>query len=146
MSTTATPSAPQTSSAPGAALGKLMQVTNAFLISRCLYVAAEIGVADHLNDAPQSSEELAQATGSNAGALHRVLRVLASHGIFEDKHGSWAHTEMSQLLRSDHPTSMRDYIRMIGLPVFWGAWEHIEHSLRTGETGFSKVHPAGAFS
>jgi len=145
MTPTAAPSAPTITSAPGAALGKLMQVTNAFLVSRCLYVAAEIGVADHINDAPQTSEALAKVTGSNAGALHRVLRVLASHGIFEDKDGSWAHTEMSQLLRSDHPASMRDYIRMIGMPVFWRAWEHIEHSVRTGETGFKKIHPGGAF-
>src|SRR5438270_11879444 len=122
MTPTATPTAPQTGSASGAALGKLMQVTNAFLVSRCLYVAAELEVADHINEAPQSSEVLAKATGSNAGALHRVLRVLASHGIFEARNGSWAQTGMSQLLRKDHPASMRDYIRMIGMPVFWRAW------------------------
>jgi len=142
MAPTAAPTAPQTS----AALGKLMQVTNAFLTSRCLYVVAEVGVADHINDTPQTSETLAKATGSNAGALHRVLRVLASHGIFESRDGSWSHTEMSRLLRKDNPASMRDYIRMIGMPVFWRAWEHIEHSVRTGETGFKKVHPGGAFA
>ncbi|MFL6300868.1 MAG: methyltransferase [Terriglobales bacterium] len=146
MTPTAAPAAPTTSSAQRAALGKLMQVTNAFLVSRCLYVVAETGVADHLNDAPQSSEALAKATGSNAGALHRVLRVLASHGIFDARDGSWSHTDMSRFLRSDHPASMRDYIRMIGMPVFWRAWEHIEHSVRTGETGFKKVHPGGAFA
>src|SRR6185369_4822456 len=142
MAPTAAPTAPQTS----AALGKLMKVTNAFLTSRCLYVVAEVGVADHINDTPQTSETLAKATGSNAGALHRVLRVLASHGIFESRDGSWSHTEMSRLLRKDNPASMRDYIRMIGMPVFWRAWEHIEHSVRTGETGFKKVHPGGAFA
>jgi len=142
MAPTAAPTAPQTS----AALGKLMQVTNAFLTSRCLYVVAEVGVADHINDTPQTSETLAKATGSNAGALHRVLRVLASHGIFESRDGSWSHTEMSRLLRKDNPASMRDYIRMIGMPVFWRAWEHIEHSVRTGETGLKKVHPGGAFA
>jgi hypothetical protein len=142
MAPTAAPTAPQTS----AALGKLMQVTNAFLTSRCLYVVAEVGVADHINDTPQTSETLAKATGSDAGALHRVLRVLASHGIFESRDGSWSHTEMSRLLRKDNPASMRDYIRMIGMPVFWRAWEHIEHSVRTGETGFKKVHPGGAFA
>src|SRR3954453_22315134 len=145
MTPTAVPSAPTITSAPGAALGKLMQVTNAFLVSRCLYVAADIGVADHIKDAPQTSEALAKATGSNAGALHRVLRVLASHGIFEARDGSWAHTETSRLLRQDHPASMRDYIRMIGMPVFWRAWEHIEHSVRTGETGFSRINPDGVF-
>jgi len=142
MAPTAAPTAPQTS----AALGKLMQVTNAFLTSRCLYVVAEVGVADHINDTPQTSETLAKATGSDAGALHRVLRVLASHGIFESRDGSWSHTEMSRLLRKDNPASMRDYIRMIGMPVFWRAWEHIEHSVRTGETGFKNVHPGGAFA
>src|SRR3954468_13686 len=145
MSAIAAPTAPKTSTDPGVAIGKLMQVTNAFLVSRCLYVAAELGVADHISDAPQTSEALAKATGSNAGALHRVLRVLASHGIFEARDGSWAHTEISRLLRSDHPASMRDYIRMLGMPVFWRAWEHIEHSVRTGETGFKKIHPGGAF-
>src|SRR3954462_6257648 len=146
MSAIAAPTAPKTSSAPGAATMHLMQFTNAFLVSRCLYVAAELGVADHISDAPQTSEALARSTGSNAGALHRVLRVLASHGIFEEKGGAWAHTEMSRLLRKDNPASMRDYIRMIGMPVFWRAWEHIEHSVRTGETGFKKVHPAGPFA
>ena len=146
MTPTASPAAPMTSSDPGAALGKLMQVTNAFLISRCLYVAAEIGVADHIADAPQSTDGLAKATGSDAGALHRVLRVLASHGIFEARDGAWAHTEMSRFLRSDDPASMRDYIRMIGMPVFWRAWENIEHSVRTGETAFQKVHPGGVFA
>src|SRR4051812_3927879 len=146
MTPTAVPSAPRITSAPGAALGKLMQVTNAFLVSRCLYVAAELGVADHISDAPQTSEALAKATRSHGGALHRVLGVVASHGMFEGKGGGWAHTEMSRLLRKDHPASMRDYIRMIGMPVFWRAWEHIEHSVRTGETGFKKVHPGGAFA
>lgn len=141
--TTATP--PATSAQSGAAHIKLMQVTNAFLTSRCLYAAAEIGVADHIRDAAQSTEALAKSTGSNAGALHRILRVLASYGIFEPRNGSWAHTDMSRLLRSDHPASMRDYIRMIGMPTFWHAWEEIEHCLRTGETGFSKVHPEGVF-
>src|SRR4051812_49810270 len=102
MTPTAVPSAPRITSAPGAALGKLMQVTNAFLVSRCLYVAAELGVADHISDAPQTSEALAKSTGSNAGALHRVLRVLASHGMFEEKGGGGRNTERPRRFRKDH--------------------------------------------
>jgi hypothetical protein len=123
-----------------------MQSTNAFIISRCLYVAAEVGVADHIKDAPQPTQALAQATGTQTEPLHRILRVLASHGIFEARDGAWAHTDQSKLLRSDHPESMRDYIRMIGMPIFWHAWEFAEHTVRTGETGFKKVHPGGAFA
>jgi O-methyltransferase len=71
--------------------------------------------------------------------------LLASHGIFEWRDGAWSHTEASRFLRSDDPGSMRDYIRMIGLPVFWNAWQHLDHSVRTGETGFLKIHRGGAF-
>jgi hypothetical protein len=144
VSATIAPAAPQSGAIPAPA--RLMQSTNAFIISRCLYVAAEVGVADHLQNAPQTTEALAQATGTHPEALHRILRVLASHGIFEARDGAWAHTDESRLLRSDHPASMRDYIRMIGIPVFWRAWEHIEHSARTGETAFKKIHPGGAFA
>jgi hypothetical protein len=122
-----------------------MQMTNAFVASRCLYVVAEAGVADHIKETPQTTEALAKATGTNADALYRVLRLLGSQGIFEWKAGAWSHTEASRILRSDDPGSMRDYIRMIGLPVFWNAWQHLDHSVRTGETGFSKIHRGGAF-
>jgi len=132
--------------APSAANVQLMQMTNAFVASRCLYVVAEAGVADHIKDAPQTTEALAKATATKADALYRVLRLLSSHGIFEWKAGAWAHTEASRILRSDDPGSMRDYIRMIGLPVFWRTWGDLEHSVRTGETAFLKTHPGGAFA
>lgn len=143
--TTAAP--PKPGAAPSAAAtAQVMQLTNAFIASRCLYVVADAGVADHIKETPQTTEALANATGTNAGALYRVLRLLSSHGIFEWKSGAWAHTEASRLLRSDDPGSLRDYIRMIGMPVFWNTWGHLDHSLRTEESGFLKVHPAGVFA
>jgi hypothetical protein len=63
--------------------------------------------------------------------------------IFEWRHGAWHHTEASRFLRSDDPGSLLDYVRMIGWPVFWIAWENMDHSLRTGESALSKVHPGG---
>src|SRR5437868_9861984 len=125
---------------------QLMQLTNAFWTSRCLHVVAEIGIADHLDDQPRSTEFLAKATGAHADTLYRVLRLLASQGIFAWKDSAWVHTEGSRLLRADHPGSMRDYIRMIGMPIFWHAWEHMEHSVRTGGTAFEKIYPAGVFA
>jgi hypothetical protein len=132
--------------APSVANIQLMQMTNAFVTSRCVYVVAEAGIADHIKDVPQTTEALAKATGTNADALYRLLRLLSSQGIFEWKAGAWGHTEASRLLRSDDPGSMRDYVRMIGLPIFWRTYEDLGHSLRTGATAFSKIHPAGAFA
>src|SRR5262249_46370724 len=103
-----------------------------------------LGVADALGDQPQSTEALAKATATQPQALYRVLRLLDSLGIFEWRNETWNHTEASRLLRSNHPESLRDYVRMLGLPVFWSAFEDLEHSLRTGEPAFAKRHPEGA--
>lgn len=130
---------------PSPANIQIMQLTNAYWLSRCLHVVAELGVADALGDLPQSTEALAKATGTQPQALYRVLRLLASVDIFECQHGTWHHTETSRFLRSDHPASLRDYVRMLGLPVFWSAFGDLDHSLRTGESAFAKHHAEGVF-
>ena len=136
---------PRAAAPPSPANIQLMQLTTACWGSRCLHVIAELGVADALGDEPQSTETLAKATATKPQALYRVLRLLASLGIFEWQNGTWKHTEASRFLRSDHPESLRDYVRMLGLPAFWSAFEDLEHSLRTGECAFSKRHPEGVF-
>jgi hypothetical protein len=108
-----------------------------------LHLVAELGIADLIGDQPQSTEALAKASGTQPNALYRVLRLLASVGIFEWEHGAWHHTDASRLLRSDHPGSLRDYVRMLGLPVFWNAFGDLDHSLRTGKSAFAKHYPEG---
>lgn len=130
---------------PSPANIQLIQLTTACWASRCLHVVAELGVADALGDKPQSTEALAEATSTQPQALSRVLRLLASLGVFEWRDGAWNHTESSHLLRSNHPKSLRDYVRMYGLRVFWSVFEDLEHTLRTGESVFAKYHPEGFF-
>ena len=137
--------APGAATAPSPANVQLLQLTTACWTSRCLHVIAELGVADALGDQPQSTEALAKATGTQPQPLYRVLRLLASAGIFEWTQETWRHTESSRFLRSDHPASLRDYIRMMGLPVFWTALGDLNHSLRTGECSFTKRHAEGVF-
>jgi hypothetical protein len=135
---------PSTATPPPANI-QLMQLTTSCWTSRCLHVVAELGIADLITDQAQSTEALAKASGTKPNQLYRVLRLLASVGIFEWKHGSWHHTDASRYLRSDHIGSLRDYVRMLGLPVFWNAFGDLDHSLRTGESAFAKHHPEGVF-
>jgi hypothetical protein len=130
---------------PSPANIQVMQLTTSCWTSRCLHVVAELGIADFIGDQPQSTEALAKASGTQPNALYRVLRLLASVGIFECVQGAWHHTDASRFLRSDHPGSLRDYVRMLGLPVFWSAFGDLDHSLRTGESAFAKHHPEGVF-
>ena len=63
---------------------QLSQLISGFRISQAIRVAAELGIADLLANGPKSSTELAQATGSQPRALYRLLRALASIGIFTE--------------------------------------------------------------
>src|SRR5690606_39594146 len=94
-------------------------LANAHTAARCLHVVAELGVADALDTEPRTAAELAAACGAEPRALHRLLRLLAAHGIFAQDGERYSHTAASALLRSDHPHSMRAFARMIGMPIVW---------------------------
>lgn len=105
---------------------------NSHALARCLHVVSDLGVADALDDRPATASELAGRTGANADALGRMLRLLAAHGVFEERAGGYAHTDESRLLRSDHPQSMRSFARMIGMPLVWNDFTDLGHAARTG--------------
>jgi hypothetical protein len=123
----------------------LMELSMGFTLPRTLHVIADLGIADALEDTPQSVEELAQSTGTHAGALNRALRLLSAHGVFQQCDGTYMHTPASRLLRSDHPQSMRSFVRMQGIPALWHIWEHLDHSLRSGRSAAEKTLPNGGF-
>ena len=118
-------------------------LTNAVVASRCLHVVAELGVADDVADEPVSAKELAAGCGADAEALDRALRLLAAHGVFERAGGGFRHTPASELLRSDHPMSMRAFARMMGLPVISETFGRLEHSIRSGSPAVETVEPDG---
>ena len=95
---------------PVAALYRLL---NGYLIGRAIHVAAQLGVADVLREGPRSTTEIATAVGAHAPTLYRLLRALASVGLFtEVEHGSFALTPVGDCLRSDVPVSLRALISL----------------------------------
>ncbi|HEV2132191.1 MAG TPA: methyltransferase [Longimicrobiaceae bacterium] len=118
----------------------IIQMASALVVSRALYVVAELGVADHLADGPRSADELAQATGAHAPSLYRVLRSLASLGVFtEDAEHRFALTPLGAALRSDAPGAARSSVRTLAGPLLWASFGEILHSVRTGEPGFERA-------
>ena len=109
-------------------------------------MVAELGVADHVGDAPVSVEELASACEADAGALGRVLLLLAAHGVFERNGDSFGHTDVSRLLCSEHPMSMRAFPRMMGMASFRESFSQLEHSVRTGRPAFDLIDGGGLFA
>jgi len=67
------------------------------------------------------------------------LRLLASHGVFDRRKGKYVHNALSRALRSDHPQSMRAYVRLVGLPVFWKSWGALEQVVRSGKPAVTDI-------
>jgi hypothetical protein len=117
---------------PASPVDTVLTIAGGYCVPRALHAAAELGIADALGENPLQVGELAAATETNADALSRVLRLLSAHGVFVAANGTVSHNDASRLLRSDHPQSLRDFVRMFGLPAFWDTYREMHHSLRTG--------------
>ena len=122
-----------------------MDLCMGFTVPRALHVVAQLRIADALDETPQTAAALAAATGTDAGALGRCLRLLSAHGVFEKQGDAYGHSAASRLLRSDHPQSMRSFVAMQGIPALWHIWEHMDHSVRTGRSASELALPDGGF-
>ena len=116
---------------------RMFQFVSNVWTSRAVYVAAKLGIADLVHDRPRTAAELAEATGTHAPSLFRVLRALASVGMFaEDEQGRFAQTPLGATLRSGIPGSLRaTAISELG-EDHYEAWTDVLHSVRTGEIAF----------
>lgn len=137
--TAAQRSAPSSSAEPTgeerAAAAALLHMIWGLHISRAVYLAAELGVADLLATGARSAAALAQATQTDEGALYRVLRLLAALGVLtEPEPRSFGLTVMGDRLRSDVPASMRNWAMLADTAGF-RAYEPILEAARTGKTG-----------
>lgn len=123
----------------------LMQLALGKFVTRALTAVADVGVADHIDEAPVAAAALAAKTGTHADALGRVLRCLAAVGVFAETGEGFAHTPASRRLRTDDPQSMRAMVRWINCKPAWDAWGRLDHSLATGEPAFDLVHGTHVF-
>jgi len=115
--------------------------------TQLLRVAVEIGIADLVKDGPRSIDTLAAATGTDALALARVLRGLASIGVLaEITPQQFAKTSLSSMLQTDHPSSVRDYALVMGSDWAHSVWSYFPHSVKTGESGFEALFGQPCYS
>lgn len=105
----------------------------------------EMKVPDHINGTASASE-LAEKVGADSNALYRVLRALSVMGVFEETPDNmFKLTDMGVLLRSDTPGSLRSMAIWIGQPFHTTAWDHLNHSLTTGQPAFQAAFGVPVF-
>ena len=114
---------------------QLHHLLSGYWISAAMGVAAELNLADRLAAGPQTSAALAQQTQTHPQAMYRLLRTLASVGLFtEVEPGSFALTALGELLRTDHPRSMRALTRYACGREQWQRWGALRRAVETGES------------
>src|SRR6476659_3792945 len=119
---------------------QVMQVATGYMASSCLYAAITLNVADHLAAGPKTVAELATASGANEDALYRVLRLLASLGIFEEvAPRRFALTPSADLLRKDVPGSLRGMAVFLPDPFHFRVYADLMHSVMTGQPAGDKA-------
>ncbi|WP_022664939.1 methyltransferase [Desulfospira joergensenii] len=107
-------------------------------ISKPIYVAAELGIADILAEGPKDIEEMAQVSRSHAPSLYRMMRALASVGIFSETDGRrFELTPMAGYLKTD---AMRSIAILFNSDWSDKSWGYFMDSIKTGETAFEKAH------
>ncbi|MFF9814740.1 methyltransferase [Streptomyces sp. NPDC014006] len=106
-----------------------------------LRAAARLGVADALGENPTAVEDLAAAVKTEPKPLRRLLRALTCYGVFaEQADGTFAHTEMSRLLREDDPHSLRAITLWCTEPWTWDAWPLLDEAVRTGRNVVEELY------
>lgn len=117
---------------------KLMQVCFGYILTRSVTAIAELGVPDILATGPQSIDQLAEKTGTNREFLHRVMRTLVSGGVIDEPTPeTYALTPVSDLLRRDHPESMRELAIIFTSKSHWHPLGRLSDAIRSGKSAVS---------
>lgn len=124
---------------------KVLLLLSGEWVTRCTYVATKLEIADLLARGPRSVDEMAVLTNSNADALNRVLRVLASFGVFEEvSPGVFANNDVSALLAKSNPDTLYN------LSIFYGqvihpTWDELYRCVQSGIPAFEYVFKEPVF-
>jgi O-methyltransferase/methyltransferase family protein len=111
-----------------------------YWVSRLIYVASRLKLADLLKDGPRTAEQLADAARVQPQLLYRALRTLASYGVFAEIKGRrFKLTPLGATLRTDVQPSMNGFALMLVEKHVWYAWEQLLYAVQTGELPFDRI-------
>ena len=118
----------------------VFQIATGYIASTALYVAARLRIADHLASGARAADDLARETGANSDALYRVLRALASLGIFEEVSPRvFVNNAPSDTMKSGAPGSIYDMALWIADPFHFRVYAEAMHSVTTGLSAVEKA-------
>lgn len=124
----------------------LLQMIFGSVVTQMIAVAARLGLADLLAEGPMSVDELAAATHTHTPSLYRLMRALASVGIFEETESRrFTLTPLAARLQSDAPFSLKGFAILLGSEFYYRSWANLLHSVQTGESALELTYGMNLF-
>jgi len=118
-----------------------MRLATAYIASQAVNAATKLGIPDLLGDDAVTAVEIAQATGSQANMMRRLLRALAAFDVVTDLGaGKFGLTPVGQCLRSDVPNSVRPLVAMFGCDSFWQTFASLTDCIKTGKNAYQILY------
>ena len=118
---------------------EMFQVAVGYWLSKALFCAAKAGVADQLKAGPKRVDELASIAAVDSEDLYRLLRALASIGIFEETElRVMSLSPKAEYLRADHPQSMKHFALMVNDDLF-----HVWQKSAVFDRAMQEIHGGG---
>jgi predicted transcriptional regulator len=118
----------------------LMQLATGYMASAALYAATRLGIPDILKSGAKPTSEIAKACGAHEDAVYRVMRALASAGVFiETAPRTFALTADGELLQSDRADSLRPMVLWLDNKMHFDTYPELTYAMQTGQTVVEKV-------
>ena len=112
----------------------MMQLITGYWMSQAVGVAAHLGIADAVASGSRTSNELGKAVGADPSSVYRLMRLLASIGVFEQQSDDcFALNPLGETLLSAGPGSVRNFAITETAPGHWLPWGRLVDSVRTGQ-------------
>ena len=125
---------------------KFIGLARGYWVTQMIFVAAELGLADHLAKGAKSIQELAEICDADTNSLFRLLRGLSSIGIFREiQQKKFTLTPLANRLLSDHPESLRQFARLQGEERYF-TWGKLLDSIKSGCSVFPEIYGKPVFA
>lgn len=118
----------------------MLKLLDNIILSRALYTAAELDIAEYLSESSIDIESLANKTSCDVSTLNRLMKYLVFHEVFVmNSDNTYSNTAFSNTMISTHPQSIKPLV-LHDDNTRWNCYGNLTYSIKTGQDAFSNLY------
>lgn len=123
----------------------IMEMVQGFYVAKAIGIAAELNISDLLKNGDKSISKLALETQAHEDSLYRLMRMLASQGVYKEKKNRiFSQNRLSKTLLNNQE-SMRYMVMHQVNGRNWKLFDELEYVVKTGNNAAKKIFGADVF-